>query len=97
MDQRDHVRGTDRSHEERWTEWTPTWGLSLRFPELEIRYQGSMTNGTGRPGIAQTNAFMAGVRDVALGSNILAAPSGPLTIDLVEVMTHQISISLPIR
>jgi hypothetical protein len=98
LDQDDHVQITSRSHEEQWTEWTPTWGLSLRFPELEIRYNGSVTHGTGRPGVAQTGRF-AVLEDRALtaGSNILVAPSGPLTLDEVRVTTHQISVSLPIR
>ncbi|MGH7470835.1 MAG: hypothetical protein ACRENP_23050 [Longimicrobiales bacterium] len=95
LDQHDHIQVSDRSHEERWLEWTPTWGLSLRFPELEIRYHGSVTHGTGRPGIF-VNPGRFAVAD-ALGSNILAAPSGPLTLDEVKVTTHQISVSLPIR
>jgi hypothetical protein len=35
--------------------------------------------------------------DVQLASNILVAPSGPLTLSEVRVITHQISLSLPIR
>ena len=96
LDQHDHVQNSDRAHEERWTEWTPTWGLSLRFPELEIRYQGTQTNGTGRPGVNPGFDRFA-VAEAAVGSNILAAPSGPLTLDEVKVRTHQISISLPIH
>ena len=96
LDQHDHVQLSDRSHEERWTEWTPTWGLSLRFPELEIRYRGSQTNGTGRPGVAPRFGPVF-AEDAALSSNILVAPSGPLTLDEVRVMTHQISISLPVH
>jgi hypothetical protein len=30
-------------------------------------------------------------------SNILVAPSGPLTLDKVRVLSHQISLSLPLR
>lgn len=96
LDQTDHVQLSDRSHEERWTEWTPTWGLSLGFPTLELRYEGSVTNGTGRPGVARNGGII--LEDaVALGSNILVAPSGPLTLDEVRVTTHRVSISLPIR
>jgi hypothetical protein len=95
LDQEDHVQVSSRSHEESWTEWTPTWGFSLRFPELEIRYQGSATNGTGRPGVNPNPRFMTA--DVAVGSNILVAPSGPLTLDEVRVMTHRISVSLPVH
>jgi hypothetical protein len=49
--QNDLVQESGRTQTESWTEWAPTWGLRLRFPELEVRYQGSVTNGTGRPGV----------------------------------------------
>ncbi|HEX6135545.1 MAG TPA: hypothetical protein VFZ24_16355 [Longimicrobiales bacterium] len=93
--QRDHVQLSSRRLEESWVEWKPTWGLSLAFPELELRYRGSVMHGTGRPGVANPG-FLRG--DVALsGSNILVAPSGPLTLDEVRVTTHEISLSLPLR
>ncbi|HSL70999.1 MAG TPA: hypothetical protein VK864_12205, partial [Longimicrobiales bacterium] len=95
LDQHDHVQVSDRSHEERWVEWTPTWGLTLRFPELEIRYHGSVTHGTGRPG--GVPIFARALEDLAVGGNILAAPSGPIDFADVRVTTHQISVSLPIR
>jgi hypothetical protein len=99
LEQHNHVQISDRRHEESWVEWTPTWGFSLRFPELELSYHGSMTNGTGRPGVAPQFARGGAVLETAsgVGTNILAAPSGPLTLTEVKVMTHQISISLPIH
>jgi len=96
LDQHDHVQVTDRDLEESWTEWTPTWGLSLGLPELEIRYRGSVTHGTGRPGVGSSGDVIALAAE-ARGGNILAAPSGPLTLDEVRVVTHQISLSLPLR
>lgn len=98
LDQHDHIQITDRQQRESWTEWKPTWGFSLKFPELEVRYQGSVMHGTGRPGVFPENDG----RDVvaaapAPGTNILAAPSGPLSLTEVRVRTHQISISLPIH
>jgi hypothetical protein len=92
LEQSDNVQRTGRDLEEEWVEWMPTWGLSLRFPELEIRYRGQVTHGTGRPGVAPQ--FV----DVAFQpGSILAAPSGPLTLDEVRLTTHQVSISLPLR
>jgi hypothetical protein len=98
LDQHDHIQISDRQHRESWSEWTPTWGLSLKFPELELRYQGSITHGTGRPGV-QPDFARGGIalEASAPGTNILAAPSGPLTLTEVLVKTHQISISLPIH
>ncbi len=95
LNQDDHVSLTSRNLEERWVEWTPSWGVSVRFPELEVGYRGRVTNGTGRPGVANNPGIL--VADAAGGSNILVAPSGPLTLDEVRVVTHQFSISLPLR
>ncbi|MGH7701260.1 MAG: hypothetical protein ACREMJ_12180 [Gemmatimonadales bacterium] len=95
--QYDNVQVFGRNQEERWIEWTPTWGLSLRFPEFEIRYRGRVTHGTGRPGVGSNGGFAiadaAGVRS----GGILLAPSGPLTLDEVSVVAHQVSLSLPLR
>ncbi len=93
--QDDNVQGTTRRLNEDWVEWTPTWGLSVRFPAWEVRYRGSVTKGTGRPGVF-------GGDDVALdaaapGRQVLVAPSGPLTLSQVSVMTHQLSLSFPFR
>jgi hypothetical protein len=93
--QHDNVQATRRRQHEDWVEWTPTWGLSLRFPSWEVRYRGSVTHGTGRPGVRS-----GGGDDVAVaeaGRTILVAPSGPLTLTGVKVMTHQVAISFPFR
>ena len=94
--QTDNVQLTQRALETGWLEWGPTWGLSLRFPEFEIRYRGRVTNGAGRPGL-QSFPVLWG-RDVAFaGGSILAAPTGPLNLTDVSTTTHQISLSLPLR
>jgi hypothetical protein len=93
--QSDHVAIEERALRTGWYEWSPTWGLTLRFPELELRYRGSVTKGAGRPG----STFLVGAfRDVALAGNaFLAAPTGPLNLVNVNTTTHQISLSLPIH
>jgi len=97
LNQQDNVQALQRQLTTGWMEWTPTWGLSLRFPEFEIRYRGSVTHGAGRPQ-SQFTAAPWGLRDVALaGGTILAAPSGPLNLTDVNTTTHQISLSLPLR
>ncbi len=95
LDQWDHVQLAGRDHEERWVEWTPTWGVSLHFPGLDLRYRGRVTHGTGRPGVAGGPPVFA--RTDVLAGGIIVAPSGPLTLDEVSVVTHQISIALPLR
>lgn len=101
LDQTDHVQLTDRTLEEQWTEWMPTWGFSLTRPTFEIRYRGQVTHGTGRPGVGRfgggcfDNFCLEGDLAVAAGGGILAAPSGPLTLDPVRVFMHQLSFSVP--
>jgi hypothetical protein len=96
LDQFDHVTQAARNDRQSWIEWTPTWGLGLRFSDLELRYMGRKTTGTGRPGIINNgNIALASVADQ--GRNFLAAPSGPTTLTNVVVTTHQISVSVPIR
>lgn len=96
LEQFDNVQVAGRSQEESWVEWTPTWGLGLRFPDLEIRYRGRVTHGTGRPGVAPVGGIFAEDAGV-LSSGIIVAPSGPLTLEEVTVASHQVSVSLPLR
>ena len=97
LTQNDRVAATQQTMRSSWVEWSPTWGLSLRFPEFELRYRGRVTNGTGRPNqnfnvpigvIAQT--------DVAPG-NIIVVPDPTLHLMGVSTITHQISLSLPLH
>jgi hypothetical protein len=75
-------------------EWSPTWGLSLRFPELELKYRGRVINGNGRPG---SPGFFGGpLIDVAPNSFVLT-PGSDLSLAGVSTITHQITLSLPLR
>lgn len=96
LDQHDHVRDRGRALEESWIEWTRSWGLSLRFSDLDIHYRRRSTTGTGLPGVAGTGGPRIGTLDAA-GASVLIAPSGPLSLQPASVTTHQFSISVPIR
>jgi hypothetical protein len=96
MHQDDHVAGTSRRQEEQWLEWSPTWGASMKFGSVDVRYLGRVTHGTGRPGIQSTLPDPRADVAAAVGSSILAAPSGPLTLTPVSVTTHQLSIAVPL-
>ena len=63
------VAGSTRPFHNGWVEWSPSWGLSLRFPGLELRYLGRITNGTGRPNVT---AFVVGPLASAGPGGILA-------------------------
>ncbi|MGH7177820.1 MAG: hypothetical protein ACREJC_10600, partial [Tepidisphaeraceae bacterium] len=99
LKQVNHVEQSRRTQREDWVEWTPTWGLSLRFPELEIRYMGRYTSGVGRPGVEFTGWNTADLASAGggRGGGIIAAPSGPLTLQDAHVITHQVSFTLPMR
>jgi len=91
--QRDHVEGATRRLDESWLEWTPTWGLSLRFPDLELRYRGRVSHGTDRL-VATPNQVFGVASPTAVGFFPQTGPSP--TLDGVHVITHQISVSLPL-
>src|SRR5256885_458452 len=96
LTQQDYVQDASRAREDWWVEWTPTWGLTLRFPELELRYSGRVTTGTGRPG-TQTNGFVLNDPAAFRAGGLLVAPNGALTLEGVSVVTHQFSLSLPLH
>ena len=89
---------SQRRLHESWMEWTPTWGLSVEFPGLSLRYVGRLTTGTGRPGVASGwRALAGGVAVPLAGGDYVVAPAGPLTLQDATVITNQLSVVLPIR
>lgn len=82
-----------RRQDERWIEWTPTWGAALRLPGFQLRYDGRVTFGSGAhhsfAWVTPANAAVA-----LDGVDFIPAPSMPLNFDYLTVWTHQISVSL---
>lgn len=100
LDQWNHVEEDTRREDEQWMEWVPSWGARVSLGDLEIRYAGRVTTGTGRPGVGWSGGWFGRAEPAmadAGGNDILLAPSGPLTLQDVTVMTHQFSVSVPIR
>lgn len=94
--QKNYVEEFQRIQNEHWTEWTLSLGFIFDFKEIQIRYAGLLTMGTGRPGIENLNFPDSGVRSLA-ANDILLAPAGSLTLQGAHVLTHQITVSVPIR
>lgn len=93
LEQYDNVERSRREQDEAWMEWTPTWGFGLTFPDIGIRYAGRLTTGTGRPGVAFT-----GPRAETLATaDFIVAPQGPLTLQDVHVLTHRVTVRIPVR
>jgi hypothetical protein len=97
LDQYSHVLAAGRKQSEGWTEWTYAWGASVLLPDVGIHYRLRMTSGTGRPGVAGPRFPTGNLAEATVGRNFIVAPSGALTLDPVHVVTHQISVSLPLR
>jgi hypothetical protein len=95
--QNDLIQGTARRQHESWMEWTPTWALSLTFPELTVRYAGRLTTGTGQPYAAGGAFRVADGVAAPLSSDFVIAPIGSLTLQGATVVTSQISVTLPIK
>ncbi len=97
LDQWDNVDESFRRQDENWMEWVPSWGIRVPLADFELRYMGRVTTGTGRPGVAWTGVAADRATAAAEANDVLVAPSGPLTLQDATVMTHQVSISIPIR
>ena len=98
LDQWDAVTATRRKQNESWMEWTPSLGATLRFPDVEVRYAGWITTGTGRPSVEfSLRAGSPRAAATASASDFLIPPSGPLILQEARVTTHQISVRLPLH
>ena len=98
LEQWDVVAATRREQEESWMEWTPSLGAVVKFPEMEVRYAGWVTTGTGRPSV--DFAMRAGTdraTSAAESADFLVPPSGPVVLQEARVTTHQISVRVPLR
>ena len=73
-----------------------TWGLSMRFTDLEVRYTGKLGVRNGRPGVRNDGGLVFDAV-AAPGANISAPSTVRSTLTGVAVTTHQLSVSLSIR
>ncbi len=93
--QNNYVQEFRRKQRERWQEWTASFGLILNLQELQVKYQGRWTTGTGQPGVSG-NATLESAGDSRGFQSIIVAPSGSLTLLDAHVITHRITVSIPI-
>jgi hypothetical protein len=97
LHQIDHVAASTRADNEDWIEWTRTWGLGIRFTNVEVRYTGRSTTGVGRTGVIDNGGGVFRAAADVSASNFLSAPTNATSLTGVSVFTHQVSVSLPIR
>jgi hypothetical protein len=91
--QDDHVRMIRRFQTEQWTEWTPTWGFRWTWSTVELRYAGSASSASHFPWFGSTRAVL----EVDAPVDVLAPPTGALTLPDETTVTHRFAISIPIR
>ena len=94
LKQRDRIQDTKRDQKESWMEWSPSFGARAKFSEFEIGYQGRLTTGSGWPGVQWTGERADAV---LMAADFIIAPSGPLTLQDALVITHRVTVSVPIR
>ena len=96
--QTDRVRDTSRIQNERWMEWSPSFGLKLRSPGYEIHYTVAITCGAGAT--CMPSIFPTG-DDVTVASpnsgGVIAAPTAALRFNGGRVTTQRLAFSFRIR
>jgi hypothetical protein len=96
--QQNHVQGTRRTQDERWVEWTPTFGLRLRARDLDLRYTYRRTCISSGCVGAMGDEVTISAPDVATrGGVVIAAPAAPLQFESGVARAHQILVSVPLR
>jgi hypothetical protein len=103
LEQSDAIQQSRSTSTQSWNEWTRSWGLSVRFASADVHYRGRLTTGAGRPGFDDTGGIIA----VAVDDRAAPVPGGGgfgggfsqfgLRFADVRAITHQISVSVPIR
>jgi len=101
LEQSDAIQGSRSTSTQSWNEWTRSWGLSVRFASADVHYRGRLTTGAGRPGFDDTGGA------IAIDDRAAPVPGGGgfgggfsqfgLRFADVRAITHQISVSVPIR
>lgn len=95
LDQHNFLTDNIRNTDERWIEWSPSWGGFMKFGDFDLRYTGRFTakgspdNLWGRTiAVMEADAPMSGV-DFVIG------PTGPVSLPDYRVTMHRLMVSVP--
>ena len=94
--QKDYIASSSRTQYEQWYEYTFSLGFKLFFKPFQIGYQGRATLGTGIPSTMVSWATVDGARAMNFSPDFLPAPNGPLTLTEAIVLSHRITLAIPI-
>lgn len=95
MEQINRVTARYRTQDESWVEWSPTFGTVVTLSGLDLRYALRATTGTGQPGTLWGGGGLETLS--AADADFIIAPTGPLTLQDARVITHQVSVTIPVR
>ncbi|MEJ2635370.1 MAG: hypothetical protein P8184_08770 [Calditrichia bacterium] len=95
LEQYNYIDEFQRQQTEHWLEWSPSWGIIIKFPEFQLNYVGRVTTGTGQPGIVSN--WFAAVDRAAFGADYIVAPAGSLTLQESLVFINQLTVSIPLN
>jgi hypothetical protein len=94
--QKDYRVNSRREQYEQWYEYTFSLGFNLFFKPFQIGYQGRATLGTGIPSTSVMFANFGSDRAANFYTDFLPAPNGPLTLTEAIVLSHRITLAIPI-
>ncbi len=98
LDQMDFEDDERRLLDNNWTEWTFSTGLGADLGSFRIQYAGHLTLGTGTPSVQRPwgwGARQEGFGGVT-GADWVVAPDGPLALEEIAVLTHQVALIVPL-
>ncbi|MBC8346961.1 MAG: hypothetical protein ISR89_08680 [Candidatus Marinimicrobia bacterium] len=97
LEQFDFILNSERTQNESWVEKKFTWGAIKHYKKFNLHYNGSLTLGTGAPGTINFNSPNTGALLSDGYTDFMVAPRGDLTLNEIFLMTHQLTITMPIR
>jgi hypothetical protein len=92
LDQHNFLTDVRRKTDERWIEWSPSWGGVLKFDEFDLRYTGRFT-AKGWPDMMIGFGARA---DALVGSpDFVIGPTGVVNLPDFRVTMHRLMVSVP--
>ena len=95
LEQHNFLADTVRNTDERWIEWSPSWGALLKLGEFDLRYTGRFT-AKGSPDNVFRGGRVVTVADAPrMGVDFVVGPTGPVSMPEFRVTMHRLMVSVP--
>jgi hypothetical protein len=95
LEQHNFLADTLRNTDERWIEWSPSWGGVLKFADFDLRYTGRFT-AKGSPDAVFRGGVDVMMADApGLGVDFVVGPTGPVSLPEFRVTMHRLMVSVP--